>query len=45
MKRIIGFVLAAVLLLALSVAAAAVPNGTIVNHTLYTPTICFTLFR
>ncbi|MBQ3814903.1 MAG: hypothetical protein II836_02505 [Clostridia bacterium] len=36
MKRIIGFVLAAVLLLALSVIAAAVPNGTIVNHTLYT---------
>ncbi len=36
MKRTIYAILSAVLLLALSISAAAVPNGTIVNHTLYT---------
>ena len=36
MKKILSFVLSAVMLCATLLPAAAVPNGTVVNHTLYT---------
>ncbi|MBR5679734.1 MAG: hypothetical protein IKX19_03705 [Clostridia bacterium] len=39
MKRIFAAALAAVLLCALTLTAAAVPNGTVVNHTMYTDII------